>query len=79
MESANHGGRLLAAVWDFTQYAYVEYPADQLEQRDVAGMRATSTCECNFEMENARGGKMRIALKGLDALAGLTTAFWRAP
>ena len=35
--------------------------------------------ECVVEMENARGGKMRIDLKGFDGLDRLTDAFWRAP
>ena len=34
--------------------------------------------ECIIEMENVRGAKMRIELKNLDALAGLTSAFWSA-
>lgn len=33
---------------------------------------------CIVEMENARGAKMRIELKSLDGLAGLTSAFWSA-
>jgi hypothetical protein len=34
--------------------------------------------ECIVEMDNGRGAKMRIELKNLDALAGLTSAFWSA-
>ena len=33
---------------------------------------------CIVEMDNGRGAKMRIELKNLDALAGLTSAFWSA-
>lgn len=33
---------------------------------------------CMIEMDNGRGAKMRIELKNLDALAGLTSAFWSA-
>ena len=36
------------------------------------------TAECVVEMENSRGGKMRVELKSLDGLAGLTSAFWGA-
>lgn len=36
------------------------------------------TSGCIVEMENARGGKMRIDLKSLDGLAGLCSAFWSA-
>ena len=41
-------------------------------------LSATQTCACIVEMENARGGKMRVELKGLDGLAGLFNAFWSA-
>ena len=34
---------------------------------------------CTVEMENARGGKMRVELPSLDGLAGLASAFWGAP
>ena len=33
---------------------------------------------CVVEMENTRGGKMRVELKSLDGLAGLASAFWSA-
>ena len=32
--------------------------------------------ELIIEMDNGRGTKMHIVLKNLDALAGLTSAFW---
>ncbi len=37
--------------------------------------------ECVFEMENARGAKMRVALNGagLASLGALYSAFWSAP
>ncbi len=37
--------------------------------------------ECVVELENARGGKMRVELSGqaLGTLASLCTAFWGAP
>jgi hypothetical protein len=39
---------------------------------------ATPINECIVEMENARGGKMRVELKSLVGLAGLANAFWSA-
>ena len=39
---------------------------------------AKETCGCVVDMENARGGKMRIELKSLDGLAELSSAFWSA-
>ena len=41
-------------------------------------LSAVSTSGCIVEMENARGGKMRVDLKSLDGLAGLCSAFWSA-
>ena len=37
--------------------------------------------ECVVELQNARGGTMRVRLQGpgLDRLAGLCAAFWEAP
>ena len=40
---------------------------------------ATQMHGCTVEMENARGGKMRVELTSLDGLAGLASAFWGAP
>ena len=37
---------------------------------------AAPMSECIVEMENARGGKMRVELRNLDGLAGLASAFW---
>lgn len=37
---------------------------------------AAPMLECIVEMENARGGKMRVELRSLDGLAGLASAFW---
>lgn len=42
------------------------------------GAGAAQTFECVVEMENARGGKMRVELRSLDGLAGLAGAFWSA-
>lgn len=39
---------------------------------------STQACTCIIEMENSRGGKMRVELKGLDGLADLSNAFWSA-
>ena len=39
---------------------------------------AAPMTECIVEMENARGGKMRVELRSLDGLAGLASAFWNA-
>ena len=39
-------------------------------------------CECLVELENARGAKMRIQIKGGDmvgSLASLSSSFWSAP
>jgi hypothetical protein len=44
-----------------------------------SGLSAASTCECMVEMENGRGGKMRITLRGFDALVNVTSAFLNAP
>lgn len=43
--------------------------------------RSAGMCECIVELENARGAKMRIQLKGNDlgGLASLSSAFWSAP
>jgi hypothetical protein len=41
-------------------------------------LNTAPTAECIVEMENARGGKMRVELKSLDGLAGLASAFWGA-
>lgn len=60
-------------------------PVGKLETRFVEMFTVPAPCavppanECIVEMENAQGGKMRIALKGYEALANLTSAFWRAP
>ena len=40
---------------------------------------ATQMHGCTVEMENARGGKMRVELSNLDGLTGLVSAFWSAP
>ena len=43
--------------------------------------RAGGSCECLVELENARGAKMRIELKGGDmagSLASVSSAFWGA-
>lgn len=43
---------------------------------------AIGSCECRVELENARGAKMRIELKGGDmagSLASLSGTFWNAP
>ena len=43
---------------------------------------AIGSCECRVELENARGAKMRIELKGGDlagSLARLSRSFWSAP
>jgi hypothetical protein len=40
---------------------------------------ATQMHGCTVEMENARGGKMRVELTSLDGLAKLASAFWSAP
>ena len=58
-------------------------PAAPLETRFVEMFAAPvpgalSANACIVEMENAQGGKMRISLKGHEALASLTSAFWRA-
>lgn len=34
--------------------------------------------QCIVEMQNARGGKMRVELGNIDGLAGLAGAFWSA-
>jgi len=39
---------------------------------------AAPMAACIVEMENARGAKMRVELKDIDALAGLASAFWSA-
>jgi hypothetical protein len=41
----------------------------------------TGNAECVVELENARGGKMRVELsgQGLGGLASLCDAFWGAP
>ena len=42
---------------------------------------AGGSCECLIELENARGAKMRIELKGGDmagSLASLSSSFWSA-
>jgi hypothetical protein len=39
---------------------------------------AMHACECIVEMENARGGKMRVELKSLDGLTSLSSGFWSA-
>ena len=36
------------------------------------------TVPCIVEMENARGGKMRVELGDIAGLAGLASAFWSA-
>ena len=44
--------------------------------------RAGGSCECRVELQNARGAKMRIELKGGDmagSLASLSSSFWSAP
>jgi NAD(P)-dependent dehydrogenase (short-subunit alcohol dehydrogenase family) len=40
---------------------------------------ATQMHGCTVEMENARGGKMRVELTSLDGLDKLASAFWSAP
>ncbi|MFC3110709.1 hypothetical protein ACFQAT_13385 [Undibacterium arcticum] len=39
---------------------------------------AVPAAQCVVEMENARGGKMRVELGNIDGLAGLASAFWSA-
>jgi len=41
----------------------------------------TGNAECVVELENARGGKMRVELRGqgLGGLSSLCSAFWDAP
>ena len=41
---------------------------------------AQNVCECAIELENMRGGKMRVELNGngLVGLAGVCSAFWNA-
>lgn len=39
---------------------------------------AASPCTCLVDMDNARGGKMRVELNNVAALASLADAFWRA-
>jgi hypothetical protein len=54
-------------------------PPTFLEWRTPA---AIGSCECRLELQNARGAKMRIELKGGDlagSLASLSSAFWSAP
>ena len=34
--------------------------------------------QCIVEMQNVRGGKMRVELSHVDGLAGLASAFWSA-
>lgn len=43
-----------------------------------AAFGAVPMAACIVEMENARGAKMRVELKGTDALADLASAFWSA-
>lgn len=45
---------------------------------ELMAPRAAGACECILELENARGAKMRIALKGSDSadLAQLSSVFW---
>ena len=44
----------------------------------AAPVSVVAPTACIVEMDNGRGAKMRIELKNLDALAGLTSAFWSA-
>ena len=41
-------------------------------------LNAVTAFPCIVEMQNARGGKMRVELSNIDGLAGLTAAFWSA-
>lgn len=45
---------------------------------ELMAPRAAGVCECILELENARGAKMRIALKGSDSadLTQLSSVFW---
>jgi hypothetical protein len=42
---------------------------------------SVGACECVVELQNARGARMRIQLKGGDlaGLASLSSSFWSAP
>lgn len=48
----------------------------ELFAQPAAGARPVA--QCVVEMQNARGGKMRVELGGIDGLAGLASAFWSA-
>jgi hypothetical protein len=39
---------------------------------------AAPAFQCIVEMQNVRGGKMRVELGNIDGLAGLASAFWSA-
>ena len=41
-------------------------------------LNATPAFQCIVEMQNVRGGKMRVELSHVDGLAGLASAFWSA-
>ena len=39
-------------------------------------LNAAPSVECMIEMENGRGGKMRVEINNIDALIDLANAFW---
>lgn len=41
-------------------------------------LNAARSAECMVEMENARGGKMRVELNNINGLIDLASAFWSA-
>lgn len=41
-------------------------------------LSSAPVAQCIVEMQNARGGKMRVELGNIDGLAGLANAFWSA-
>jgi hypothetical protein len=51
----------------------------ELLQSSAFGAGAGQVFGCSVEMENARGGKMRVEVRSLDGLACLAGAFWGAP
>lgn len=58
--------------------------ARQVQPTFVEWLRpaVVGSCECRVELENARGAKMRIELRGGDmagSLARLSSSFWSAP
>jgi hypothetical protein len=41
-------------------------------------LNATRSVECMVEMENGRGGKMRVEINNISGLIDLASAFWSA-